>query len=623
IMSRRRVKNIALNDDEDYDVDESFGHSFEDEPAFGVSPATANAYLFVRDKDTGGRITQPPLPDVKEEPPQSAPAPQMARLHVATAGPAHSVKVGFAGAVAVSPSVPSPSPRLLSTKQQQQQQAASSASNSRSASPAPPRKNGADPDSAGGDSTEASAASAAAAAEAYKRYCAGLGDRAMINLVIIGHVDAGKSTLIGHLLYLLGAVSQKVIHRYEQECRKAGKPSFQFAWVLDESEEERQRGVTMDVARSQLSTRHRLVNLLDCPGHKDFIPNMISGAMAADAALLVINATRGEFESGFDQGGQTREHALLARGLGIGQLVVAINKMDTAKWSETRFAEIRDKLGVYLKSVGFKPDCVSYCPVSGLEGANLNKPLSAELCPWYASGPTLVDLIDRLTPPARSVDKPLRFYISEVSTGGRGAGGSGAVACFGNALSGYAAPGHKLLLLPANQRVAVKAVTSSGQDASAASGSAIFAGDSGTISVSGGGVDPAHFGPGSVLSSVTTPCPCTNRLRAKLLLLNVSQPVTKGYQAIFHQQAVSVPVTIIRLLAQINKSTGQLERRHPRYILSNCCAEVELQLDRPLCLDVYTNSRELGKFMLRDRGVTVAAGTVVALRPTDSSQPDL
>ncbi|PAA94187.1 hypothetical protein BOX15_Mlig010388g2, partial [Macrostomum lignano] len=490
IMSRRRVKNIALNDDEDYDVDESFGHSFEDEPAFGVSPATASAYLFVRDKDTGGRITQPPLPDVKEEPPQSAPAPQMARLHVATAGPAHSVKVGFAGAVAVSPSVPSPSPRLLSTKQQQQQQAASSASNSRSASPAPPRKNGADPDSAGGDSTEASAT------EAYKRYCAGLGDRAMINLVIIGHVDAGKSTLIGHLLYLLGAVSQKVIHRYEQECRKAGKPSFQFAWVLDESEEERQRGVTMDVARSQLSTPHRLVNLLDCPGHKDFIPNMISGAMAADAALLVINATRGEFESGFDQGGQTREHALLARGLGIGQLVVAINKMDTAKWSETRFAEIRDKLGVYLKSVGFKPDCVSYCPVSGLEGANLNKPLSAELCPWYASGPTLVDLIDRLTPPPRSVDKPLRFYISEVSTGGRGTGGSGAVTCFGNALSGYAAPGHKLLLLPANQRITVKAVTSSGQDASAAAGPAIFAGDSGTISVSGVASIRLTSGPG-------------------------------------------------------------------------------------------------------------------------------
>ncbi len=183
-----------------------------------------------------------------------------------------------------------------------------------------------------------------------------------INMVVIGHVDAGKSTLMGHLLFDLGHVSQRVMHKHEQESKKIGKQSFVYAWVLDETGEERERGITMDVGCSRFETASKQVTLLDAPGHKDFIPNMISGATQADVALLVVDATRGEFETGFEAGGQTREHALLVRSLGVNQLCVVVNKLDTVGWAKERFDEIVAKLKIFLKQAGFKDSDVSYIP---------------------------------------------------------------------------------------------------------------------------------------------------------------------------------------------------------------------------------------------------------------------
>lgn len=183
------------------------------------------------------------------------------------------------------------------------------------------------------------------------------------------------------------------MHKYEQESRKLGKQSFMYAWVLDETGEERNRGITMDVGRSQFETKTKQVTLLDAPGHKDFIPNMISGAGQADVALLVVDATRGEFETGFDLGGQTREHALLVRSLGVTQLAVAINKLDTVSWSKERFDEISQKLKVFLKQAGFREGDVTFVPCSGLTGQNLiEKPTENELLTWY-NGPCLLEVI--------------------------------------------------------------------------------------------------------------------------------------------------------------------------------------------------------------------------------------
>lgn len=217
-----------------------------------------------------------------------------------------------------------------------------------------------------------------------------------LNVVIVGHVDAGKSTLMGHLLCDLNYVSQRTLQKFEHESKKIGKQSFMYAWVLDETDEERSRGITMDVGNSHFETEHKMVTILDAPGHRDFIPNMITGATQADVAILVVDATTGEFESGFESGGQTREHALLVKALGIKQLCVAVNKLDTSNWSKERFDQIVDKLKTFLKQAGYKAAHVTYVPCSGLTGENLVKPITDEnLKAWY-NGPTIVQIIGKL-----------------------------------------------------------------------------------------------------------------------------------------------------------------------------------------------------------------------------------
>lgn len=222
------------------------------------------------------------------------------------------------------------------------------------------------------------------------------GHKDKIHMVVIGHVDAGKSTLMGHLLCDLEQVPKRVMHKYEQESKKLGKQSFMYAWVLDETGEERARGITMDVGQSQFDTETKEVTLLDCPGHKDFIPHMITGAAQADVALLVVDSTVGEFETGFESGGQTREHALLVKSLGVNQLAVVVNKLDTVGWLKSRFDEIVSRLKTFLKQVGFKESDISYIPCSGLTGENLVNPIrNEELKSWYL-GPTLLTVIGKL-----------------------------------------------------------------------------------------------------------------------------------------------------------------------------------------------------------------------------------
>lgn len=266
-------------------------------------------------------------------------------------------------------------------------------------------------------------------------------------------MDSGKSTLMGHFLYALGQVNERMMRKFERDSQKIGKGSFAYAWVLDETGEERDRGITMDIATNYFETERRQITLLDAPGHRDFIPNMISGTAQADAAILVAPAAG--FEAGFEAGGQTKEHAILARSLGVQQMIIAVNKLDLVDWSQVRFDEIKQKLSTYLLQIGFKKSNLVFVPVSGLTGENLvKKSQSAELKSWYKDGPTLMEQIDRFEPPMRLLDKPLRIRVTDFFKGGIGS--SGGVSVAGHIESGSVQIGEQVIVVPGNETGYVK-----------------------------------------------------------------------------------------------------------------------------------------------------------------------
>ncbi|KAA0202386.1 hypothetical protein HAZT_HAZT001103 [Hyalella azteca] len=414
-----------------------------------------------------------------------------------------------------------------------------------------------------------------------------------------------------------GQVSQRTMHKYERESQKCGKQSFMYAWVMDDTEEERSRGVTVDVAERTFETERKIVHILDAPGHKDFIPNMISGAARADVALLVVDASTGEFEAGFESNGQTREHAMLIKSLGVSEVTVAVNKLDVVQWSQQRFNEICSTLTVFLKSVGFRSSEVTYVPCAGLSGENLVKPPSEpQLKAWY-SGPTILNAIDNMKSPSRDVDQPARFSISDVFKGG-----SSNMCVAGKLHTGYIQSGDRLLLLPHTSAITIKDVS-----CNSAPGS-IFAGDSGTLTVSG--VEPDELSVGSFLCDPAKPMRRTTTLQARIVVFNVIIPIIKGTQvrlmllhvfnviipiikgtqAEFHLQSVCEPATVRKLISQINKSTGEVMKNRPRVLARQTAGVIELELSRPICVETYKDCKDLGRFMLRQQGNTIAAGLI-------------
>uniref|UniRef100_A0A8D8QKG1 HBS1-like protein n=2 Tax=Cacopsylla melanoneura TaxID=428564 RepID=A0A8D8QKG1_9HEMI len=436
--------------------------------------------------------------------------------------------------------------------------------------------------------------------EEYSKEREGAKDR--LHLVVIGHVDAGKSTLMGHMLYRLGRVTAREIHKHETESKKLGKQSFMYAWILDETGEERNRGITMDVGQSLFETNSKIITLLDAPGHKDFIPNMITGATQADVALLVVDATRGEFETGFESGGQTREHALLVRSLGVNQLGVVINKLDTVSWSQDRFQEIVSKLGAFLKQAGFRESDIVYVPCSGLTGENLASPSQEPaLIAWY-SGPCLLDVIDNFKTPSRPLNKPLRMSVSDIYK----SAGSGGFCVAGRVETGVILAGEKVLVQPQNEIATVKAVYV--DEVNVGTG---YAGDN--VSVTLLNYDQQNLSVGFLLSELSNPCPVTSKFEARIVVFNITTPITIGYPIVLHQQSLAESAVITRLLSQVHKTTGEIVRNKPRALTKGMSAQVIIEPVRPMCVELYREVKELGRFMLRVSGVTIAAGLITKI----------
>ncbi|XP_078068692.1 HBS1-like protein isoform X2 [Mustelus asterias] len=428
------------------------------------------------------------------------------------------------------------------------------------------------------------------------------GGKQLLNLVVIGHVDAGKSTLMGHLLYLLGKVNKRIMHKYEQESKKAGKASFAFAWVLDETGEERERGVTMDVGMTTFETKTKVITLMDAPGHKDFIPNMITGAAQADVAILVVDASRGEFEAGFEAGGQTREHALLVRSLGVTQLAVAVNKMDQVNWQPERFKEISNKLGHFMKQAGFKDSDVAYIPTTGLNGENLTtRSQVPELKVWY-NGPCLLEQIDSFKSPQRPVEKPFRLCVADVFKD-QGSGFS----VTGKIEAGYVQTGDRVLIMPPNETCTVKGIALHDEPLDWAA-----AGDHVTLTVTG--VDIIKINVGCIFCDPKAPIKTCTRFRARVLIFSIDIPITQGLPVLLHYQTLSEPCTIRRLVSILHKSTGEVLKKKPKCLTKGQNALIELQAQRPVSLELYKDFKELGRFMLRYSGSSIAAGVVTEIK---------
>ena len=412
-------------------------------------------------------------------------------------------------------------------------------------------------------------------------------------------------------------MSQRQVHRNQRDAAAAGKASFSWAWALDERPEERERGVTVDVAQARLETGNTTVTLLDAPGHRDFVPNAIAGAAQADAAILVVDAAPGGFETGFAAGagagaggGQTREHVKLAKSLGVERVVVAVSKMDACGYSRGRFDEIRGVLSPFLATCGFGEDRVAWTPVSGVEGVNLALPNAgpnAELAAWW-DGPTLVGAIDALPPVDRGAPLPLRMPVSDVVAGGSRSLGPAAVG--GKIEAGSVRKGQKVLVMPAGVLATVRAVVMSGggdgDDSNAVVGYAGHAADVGLD-----GVDPLSLAPGAVLCHPEFPLVPATRMTVRIVTLEtVRVPILVGSQVILHAYAASVEARVSALVAALDPKTGNVTRERPRCLTKNLSAVVELTPVKPVCVERFDAYKALGRVALRSGGKTVALGVV-------------
>ncbi|KAI0310676.1 EF Tu GTP binding domain-containing protein [Amylostereum chailletii] len=413
---------------------------------------------------------------------------------------------------------------------------------------------------------------------------------------------------MGRLLYELGRVDEKSKTANERASDKIGKGSFSWAWQMDGTTEERERGITMDIATQSMFTPHRNITILDAPGHKDFVPNMISGASQADCALLVVDASTGEFEAGFERGGQTREHLVLVRSLGVTQVIVAVNKLDMVNWSRDRYEDIRDQLKAFLVQSGFHPSKTHFVPVGAISGVNLSKMGhdAKSLAQWY-KGPTLVDLLDVLQPPARDINAPLRFPISNVFKGH-----GSAIGVTGRLNGGVVQIGERLRVLPGDETAIVKSIETDDETLQWAA-----AGQNVTLYLTA--IDPIHLNIGSVLCPLGSLIPLTTAFTARIIVFDIQVPILAGTSVELFFHSHDVPASISKLNATLDRATGGVVKKNPRVLTKGTSAEVQITIRpatlsgpssrvHPVPLEPFSVNKEMGRILIRRGGETIGAG---------------
>ena len=422
---------------------------------------------------------------------------------------------------------------------------------------------------------------------------------------------AGKSTLSGSILYHTGQVDARAIEKFEREAKAKNRDSWFLAFIMDTTDEERTKGITVEVGRAAFETPNKHFTILDAPGHKNYVPNMIAGAAQADVAVLVISARKGEFETGFERGGQTREHAMLAKTLGVRYLIVVVNKMDepTVKWSKARWDEITSKLGPFLKQSGYNvAKHVTFIPISGISGINVKERSTKEVCPWY-DGPSLLEFLDGLPVGGRDPDAPLRIPVLDKYSD-RG------VIVMGKVESGTVREGSKLLVLPQRSEAVVDSLFINDAEVRSAK-----PGENVKLKIKG--CREEDIMRGFVLCDVERPIIPVRQFEAQLMILELEAHslFTAGYQAVLHVHTAQEECIVKRLVAEVDKKTGEPKPGPaPKFAKSQGLVIAVLELAQNICIEKFETMQQLGRFTLRDGMRTVAIGKVLRLGIPKSQQ---
>jgi len=411
-----------------------------------------------------------------------------------------------------------------------------------------------------------------------------------LNLVFIGHVDHGKSTLIGRTLYKTGEIPDHVIEECKKEAEKKGKRRFAYAWVMDQIEEERDRGLTLDVTHRRFNSNKYSFTIIDAPGHQDFVKNMITGSSQADAAVLVVAAPEGVMA-------QTREHTFLAKTLGVDQLVVAVNKMDATRpeFSKYRFNEVKEETSQLLNSVGYQNSQFEIIPTSALKGVNITKRGKMN---WWR-GKTLIQAINDFEVPQRNSQKPLRVPIHDVHS----ITGIGTVTV-GRIETGVMEPGDRVTFMPANVSGEVISIEQHHEEIPKAE-----PGDNVGFNVRGVGKDDIRRG--DVCGPADNPPSVAETFTARIIVLDHPSVVTEGYTPVFHAHTAQVACTFIELQKKLDAKTGEVKEENPDFLKNGEAAVVKVKPTRNFSIERVEEFSELGRFAIRDMGQTVAAGQVI------------
>jgi elongation factor 1-alpha len=418
-----------------------------------------------------------------------------------------------------------------------------------------------------------------------------MSDKPHQNLAIIGHVDHGKSTLVGRLLFETGSVPEHVIEQYREEAEEKGKGGFEFAYVMDNLAEERERGVTIDIAHQEFDTDQYYFTIVDCPGHRDFVKNMITGASQADNAVLVVAADDGVAP-------QTREHVFLARTLGINELIVGINKMDVVDYGEDAYREVVDEVKQLLKQVRFNTEDASFIPISAFEGDNVAEK-TGEM-PWY-DGPTLLEALNNLPEVEPPTDAPLRLPIQDVYT----ISGIGTVPV-GRLETGTMHPGDMVSFQPSDVGGEVKTIEMHHEEVDRAG-----PGDNVGFNVRGVGKDDIRRG--DVCGPADDPPSVAETFQAQIVVMQHPSVITEGYTPVFHAHTAQVACTVESLDQKLDPASGEVAEENPDFIKSGDAAVVTIRPQKPLSIEPSSEIPELGSFAIRDMGQTIAAGKVLSV----------